>query len=74
MLLHAQTKDKCNIHLDLNDVRSIESKQGNYIRIHYRDGNTTSLAYNNTSFDFKVDYIVDIQEINRIIIELEANQ
>lgn len=74
MLLHVQTKDKCNVHLDLNDIRNIESKTGNYIRIHYRDGKTISLAYNNTSFDFKVDYIVDIQEINRLITELDKKE
>ena len=71
MLLHAQTKDKRDINLSLNDVRSTESKLGNYIHINYNDGSTTTLAYNNTSFDFKVDYIVDIQEINRIINELQ---
>lgn len=67
MLINAKTKDKREINISLEHIKKTESKDNNYIRIYYEDGSNLNLAYNNTSFDFRIDYVLDMQEINNII-------
>lgn len=70
MLLKFTTKNKDTVNLSLDNLKEIRSKENNYIRIFYRDGTEINLSYNSNSFDFKTSHELTIDEINKLITEI----
>lgn len=70
MFIKCVTKDKRNVNVSTTNIREIEYKDGNYVRIFYLDNNVISFTYNPNSFSFKTDYILDSKEIDNLIYEI----
>lgn len=70
MLLKFATKKKDTVNLSLDNLKEIVCKENNYIRISYKDGSEVNLSYNSNSFDFKTDHELTIDEINKLITEI----
>lgn len=72
MLLKFTTKSKetVNLNINLDDLKEIVSKEGNYIRFMYKDNTEVNLTYNSKSFDFNTDHELTVDEINKLILEI----
>ncbi len=65
--LEVHTKSGLTVNLFLENIKEVVHKANNYIRVFYMDGSVRTFAYNTQSFSFPVDYVVQPQEINRLI-------
>lgn len=76
MLLKFETKQKQMVDLNLDNMKKIEHKVSNYVRIYFNDGTEINLSYNSKVFSksFITDYELTIAQLNNLITEIQLMQ
>lgn len=74
MFIKFQTKSNQNVNIPLENIREITTLHNNYIRIFYQDGTEMNLSYNKRSFSFTTHHELSVNELNKLMHEINIMQ